>query len=318
LEDWHRHIAALTYRTILQGAEGDTPPPIAVLRKLRILLADDNRSNQLLVARILGDAGHSVRLAERGDHAFDFMAEGNIDLAILDLNMPEMSGPDATKLFRAGEAGGGQRLPIIIVSADATPAARQESLDAGANEYVVKPVAADSLLATIERVVAGVQLRDDPALAVAAAPGTTTALDAQASIAGPVLRREHPARPVLVDPERIDAIRRMGKRDPTFLKQYTDAVFEDLESAIGELRRATGCNDPDAARGALHKIDGTSASIGASALAACAKSMRDYLSTGPDADAVNAVAELSSMCALTKSAVAAVLYQAPATPQRPH
>ena len=77
-------------------------------------------------------------MVSRGDEAFDRMASGDLDLAILDLNMPEMSGPDVTKLFRAGEAGGKQKLPILILSADATAEAKEVEIGEAAETTVKK------------------------------------------------------------------------------------------------------------------------------------------------------------------------------------
>ena len=121
-------------------------------RKLSLLIADDNASNRMLIARILTEAGHKVCEAERGDQAFDLLASEEFDLALLDLNMPDMSGPDVIKLYRAASVGA-KRLPMMILSADATPAAKQESVDAGADEFLTKPVRSDALLAAIDRVV---------------------------------------------------------------------------------------------------------------------------------------------------------------------
>ena len=288
-------LSALVYRLDVSAAE-IVPTTSGQLRSLNIMLADDNRSNQLLLGRILTDAGHNVSYVARGDEAFDLMIAADLDLAILDLNMPEMSGPDVVKVFRSGEVGSDVRLPIIILSADATPDARRESLDAGANDYLTKPVTASSLLSAIERVIEGSRHRSLSPKVVFSH--------------GSELRDDKSLEsPGLVDQERIEALRRIGNNDRTFLDQFSMATFEDLESAINDLRAATRKGDIRAAREALHKIDGTSASIGATALGASAKNMRNYLSETSDSDVAAALAELSTTCALTKSAVVAVLHQ---------
>ena len=233
--EWRLHLAALVNRMELT-AEAVEAPLTTVRNALRILIADDNHSNRVLMARLLTDAGHSVRNAARGDEAYDAMCVGNIDLAILDLNMPEMSGPDATKLFRAGEIGSNERLPIIVLSADATPIARQESIDAGANEYLVKPVTASVLLATIERVLAGSRTRQqgtaspapltplpcDPPVFAVPAPGAA-ARPGPSTLATVPPKRDGIGPLMLVDPERISALRRIGNNDQNFMRQYADA-----------------------------------------------------------------------------------------------
>jgi len=317
-EALHTQLAALVHRRAV--VPDDVSAPVAkVGRALNILLADDNHSNQLLLARILTDAGHAVQLAERGDEAYDMMAQGGFDLAILDLNMPEMSGPDVIKLYRAGEVGTGHRMPVIVLSADATPVAQQESLDAGANDYLTKPVTSAHLIAAIERLMAGAQLRQAPSGAARSSlpadriePTVAAPLSpvvATASTASSARNAREPAALVLVDSERIEALRRIANRDQNFLQQYTAATFDDLDAAVAELGKAVAEGNMRGARDALHKIDGTSASIGAIALAANAKSMRNYLSSAPDSDAAAALAELATTTALTKSAVSALLQE---------
>jgi two-component system sensor histidine kinase RpfC len=307
---------ALGNRIDFNGQEDAHPVPREFIGRLNILLADDNKSNQMLLAHILADAGHDVRCASRGDEAYDLMSTGQLDLAILDLNMPDISGPDVIKLYRAGETGTGKKLPIIVLSADATPAAQQESLDAGANDYLTKPVTADNLLATVQRIIAGTRARkravvnDLPPVRLEAA-GLARRGDAHA-ISTPIhdAARYQVGGLVLVDVERIEALRRIANHDSGFLDQYVDAAFQDLESAIKELLHALAICDTRSARDALHKIDGTSASIGAIALTQSAKNMRQYLSASPDTDAAAAMAEITTTCALTKSAVASLVQEA--------
>jgi HPt (histidine-containing phosphotransfer) domain-containing protein len=111
----------------------------------------------------------------------------------------------------------------------------------------------------------------------------------------------------LLDGERIASLRRVANNDMNFLNQYCDAAFNDLELALTELRRALQSDDIELARDALHKIDGTAASLGAVALMEGSRQMRNYLSNGLDAEAAAAHAKLVTVCALTKSPVAADL-----------
>ena len=320
IDDWHREFAALASRINLHANDNVAAPPLLSRKSLRIVLADDNRSNQMLLARILQDAGHVVSMVARGDEAYDLMSGGNVDLALLDLNMPEMSGPDATKLFRAGETGSGHRLPIVILSADATASARDESLAAGANDYITKPVTADMLLATIERITSATATtalsRQGSRSALANPPASDIAapvpIQPSKTPLATVARNAEKLTPMLVDADRIDSLRRISGGDRQFLTQYVNAAFDDLESAVVELRNAVETGNARAARDALHKIDGTGASIGAVALLASAKSMRNYLSQTLDSDAQDALAELATTCTLTKSAVTAVLHARPA------
>jgi two-component system sensor histidine kinase RpfC len=254
-------------------------------RSLTILLADDNASNQFLLSRILTDAGHIVRTADSGGASFDLMAAGGLDLAILDLNMPDMSGPDVVKLFRAGSVGA-DKLPIMILSADATPAARRDSLEAGADEFLTKPVVAAQLLAAVNRLVAGVAAREE----------------SQPSDIPEIQREAHMASP-LVDVERLHSLRRIARGDPQFLDRYLRAAFEELDRAIADLREAGNRGSTQTARDALHIIEGTGASIGATTLVANCRAMRSQLSVSDERTLIAALAELSTTYALTKSTV---------------
>jgi two-component system sensor histidine kinase RpfC len=286
-------LASLVHRSEVSTqsiAEAPSKANVRTTSTLSLLLADDNASNRMLISRILKDAGHNVSEAERGDQAFDIMAAGGLDVALLDLNMPDMSGPDVIKLFRAGSVGG-DRLPIIVLSADATPAAKQESLDAGANDFLTKPVTSQTLLAAIERVSGGTSHRRP-------AP-TAGHRDEQPNVAKPSQ---------LVDAEQIQSLRRIARGDQKFLDQYVIAAFAELEKAISDLRRASADNEICNARSALHIIEGTGGSIGATALVANCKSMRTYIAVPEDPDCAGALAELSTIMAMTKSAVLAVLH----------
>jgi two-component system sensor histidine kinase RpfC len=291
-------LAALLNRADLPADEDVTAlSTLAGFRPLNILLADDNRSNQLLLSRILETAGHKTCTTESGDDAFDLMAAGGLDLAILDLNMPDMSGPDVVKLYRASSVGDA-KLPIIILSADATPAARKESIEAGADEFLTKPVTSASLLAAIARLVAGAAARGIEPPHAKGEPQVTSI--------GPTTS---PSQPVLVDHERVQALLRIARGDRKFLDQYIIATFEELEKAIMDLRIAAVNGDATASRDALHIIEGTGASIGALALVANAKTLHNRVSNWRPDDRPAALAEISMTYALTKSTLLSTLHQ---------
>ena len=286
-------IAGLCYRIAPSETDVESPPrATGVVRHLRILLADDNESIRILLAKILGDAGHTVSEVAKGDDAYDKIASGEVDLALLDLNMPDMTGPDVTKLYRAGEAGTTDRLPIIILSADATPIAKQESIDAGANDFLVKPIQARALLEAIERVCAGSAERQ-------AASGES--------------QTDQRVLPGLIDPQRLMAIGGIAGADDTFLNRYLEAAFEDMDRAVRSLEAVLGQQDERGARDALHILEGTGASIGAAAVLICCNQIREMLVHLANRDFAGDVAELATTVALTKSAIRAAVSPSPVT-----
>ena len=116
---------------------------------LNILVAEDNEVNRLVVEGILHHAGHNVRVATTGEKTLDILSDDleNIDMLIVDMNMPEISGIDVVKSLRFMDTSAS--LPVIMLTADATPEARDSSLKAGANVFLTKPIDARGLLEKI-------------------------------------------------------------------------------------------------------------------------------------------------------------------------
>jgi CheY-like chemotaxis protein len=128
------------------------------LRPLSILLAEDNAINQKLAVTLLAREGHRVSVVEDGLAAVQAWAREPFDLILMDMQMPGLSGIEATQLIRAEEAGlvhEGPRVPIVALTANAFAEDRQACLDAGMNGYVSKPIRRDALLAAIAEAVAG-------------------------------------------------------------------------------------------------------------------------------------------------------------------
>ncbi len=116
-----------------------TAPP-AEAAGLRILLAEDNKVNQLISVKLLGRLGHFVVVAGDGRQAVEEFKKQHFDLVLMDLQMPEMDGYAATKAIREYEDGLGRHTPVIAMTAHAMARHRESCLDAGMEGYVSKPV----------------------------------------------------------------------------------------------------------------------------------------------------------------------------------
>jgi two-component system sensor histidine kinase/response regulator len=128
--------------------------PTRAAQKLRVLVAEDNAVNRTLAAHLLTRRGHQPVLASNGREALDILAREPIDLVLMDLQMPEVDGFEATGIIRAQERTTGEHLPIVALTAHAMEGDRQRCLDADMDGYVSKPVNAVELFEVIDRVMA--------------------------------------------------------------------------------------------------------------------------------------------------------------------
>jgi CheY-like chemotaxis protein len=137
------------------AAPAPVPPPPAPRSAgsgLRILLAEDNQTNQLIVQAFVGMAGHSVTIVENGRAAVEAVRSGSFDLVLMDVQMPEMDGPTAALAIRA-LPGPAADIPIIALTANAMSGDREKYLAVGMTDYVSKPVDMTTLHAAIARAV---------------------------------------------------------------------------------------------------------------------------------------------------------------------
>lgn len=116
----------------------------------RVLLADDNDFNQTLIQRQLDKLGYDVDVVPHGRAAVEQYFRGRYLLVLMDCQMPEMSGYQAAAEIRRREPDG-QRTPIIALTADVLPGARERCLEAGMDDYLSKPVWLQALAETLER-----------------------------------------------------------------------------------------------------------------------------------------------------------------------
>ena len=114
-------------------------------RSLRVLLAEDNPVNQTLAMRILERLGHKVEVVNNGKEALRQVQAEEFDLILMDVQMPEMDGLEATTAIRQAETGTGKHTPIVAMTAHAMKGDREKCLSAGMDGYLSKPVRIDEL-----------------------------------------------------------------------------------------------------------------------------------------------------------------------------
>ncbi|MGC8660143.1 MAG: response regulator, partial [Desulfomonilaceae bacterium] len=120
-------------------------------RRLRVLLAEDNAINQTLATRILEKMGHAVTVAKNGIEVLDACERDRFDVILMDVQMPEMDGFEATRLIRQKERGTATHIPIIAMTAHAMAGDRERCLAEGMDGYVSKPINAEELVGNLEK-----------------------------------------------------------------------------------------------------------------------------------------------------------------------
>ncbi|MDQ2804612.1 MAG: ATP-binding protein, partial [Pseudomonadota bacterium] len=225
-------------------------PAIAPAEKpLRILVADDNRANRMVLQKTLETAGHSVTLVSDGEAALDCLTEQTFDIAVMDVNMPVLNGIEAVKLYRVA-ALGEVRVPILAVTADATPETRQRCLDAGMDACVAKPIEPAALAALVTSLVTGMDRVDaapDPGISdISSHPRFRSAL-APAIEAGVIER--------LVE---------LG--GDAFLNDLTEEYLADTRALLVEMQGSAASGNTAQFRTQAHAVRSGAANIGAKSL----------------------------------------------------
>jgi two-component system sensor histidine kinase/response regulator len=158
LELGRRALMRSTQEHALPSALRRTPNPMVTphtlgekARALHVLVAEDNPVNQLVATKVLEGRGHSVVVVANGRLAVERSATEQFDVVLMDVQMPEMDGREATRAIRERERADGGHLPIIAVTASAMEGDRQTCTEAGMDGYLSKPIRYESFLEEIER-----------------------------------------------------------------------------------------------------------------------------------------------------------------------
>jgi CheY-like chemotaxis protein len=223
-------------------------PEMSAEQPLRILLAEDNAVNQKLALRLLERLGYRADVAGNGLEAIQALERQAYDLVLMDVQMPELDGLEATRQIR--QRGSQLEQPrIIAMTANAMQGDRELCLAAGMDDYVSKPIRVEELVAALERCGAR-RDADERRTPVAAAVDRTAVEQLTATMGGP------------------------------FVAELIDTFVEDGRQLVATLRRALAETDVDAFRRAAHSLKSNGETLGATGLAALARELESLARAG--------------------------------------
>ncbi|WP_373490026.1 response regulator [Parasphingorhabdus sp.] len=222
------------------------PPRMA---PVQVLIADDNRTNQMVLETILANAGHEVTVVTDGEKALDALERESFDIVFLDVNMPIMGGIECCKLWRQIE-GPRRHVPIIGLTADSTEETEKKCLDAGMDLRITKPIEASELIAVVASQTAKKSGRQETELA----PDPFGIISKFGS-------RKRAPEPPAVDPSQLDYLRSIG--DEAFVQSIIEAYLDDASEILTAFRKSVDEESVNDFRFHAHAFKSGAANIGA-------------------------------------------------------
>ncbi|MYM80965.1 response regulator [Duganella sp. FT50W] len=264
-------LTALGLETAQQSATLITTPSLAIqrIRGARVLVVDDNTINQQVASDILQRAGVHADVASSGEQAARAVDANHYDAVLMDIQMPDMDGYQATALIRNNERHAA--LPIIAMTAHAVAGYRERCLNMGMNDYVTKPIDPDTLYAVLATWV----------LADAGRAATADAIDAQTASARAAANSGAPVKPRAgIDTQA--AIDRLGGHD-ALLSQLLNLFAQDFAATLPRIQDAINAGDLPQAAELVHKIRGAAGNLCANELLRAATALEERLRAEPQA-----------------------------------
>lgn len=232
-------------------------------RRMRILVAEDSEVNQVLALAMLDSLGHEAVVAADGEAALRALARGTFDAVLMDVQMPVLSGLEATRRFRETEAGSGSRVPIIAMTANAMQGDREACLEAGMDGYLAKPIRRQQLAEAL----------DAAAAKTFPLPGPLTTGMASALPSIPAL----PLDTTAGTPTGIDLAKALAMMDgkARYLARMVKGGLDALPRGLAEAQHHLAASDWDALENTAHTLKGSLAALVAKPAAGSARALEE-------------------------------------------
>ncbi len=209
-------------------------------RGLSILLVEDNPVNRKVAETILKKRGHGVVIASNGREALEALDKESFDLVLMDVQMPEMDGFEATELIRDREKGNGEHIPIVAMTAHAMKGDRERCLAAGMDSYISKPIRAEDLFSVIEKLTNGAGEKKEPD--------------------GSALQDDTPLAVDILDLSKAMSV---VDGDRELFEEVANLFLEDAADKIAKLREGVVKGDASAVQQTAHTLRGSVGYFGA-------------------------------------------------------
>jgi len=213
-------------------------------RKLHVLVADDNPINREVIGKILERGGHTTTMVSNGEAVLETLEGERCDVLVLDRNMPGLSGLETLQALRLMTRGR-ERIPVIMLSADATPESRKEAFEAGADAFLAKPIEARRLLDEVQGIAAERRERRPSAAARDVAKPRVATSD----------------EPPVINLETLRHLQDLGS-SPAFMTKLCGVFFADNAVLLNRMESAIAARNYGELRSHVHALKGSAASMG--------------------------------------------------------
>ncbi|MBN2527352.1 MAG: response regulator [Deltaproteobacteria bacterium] len=226
------------------------------LRQIRILLVEDNPTNQIVAKSILEKLGQNCDIAENGAVAVDILKQKPYDLVFMDVQMPEMDGVEATQTVRAFDPSHfNYKVPIVAMTANAMQGDRESCIAAGMDDYISKPVTPEIIETVLRRWSSAMTQSVQARMSIAPEHDLMLPLDVELD---ETLDRRH----VFNEDNLIERV----LRDRSIAKEILELFIIDIPEQLDAMERAINENDFETAANQAHTLKGAAANMGAEAL----------------------------------------------------
>lgn len=256
--DFARMLSAVaTFRV-----ENQTEPFAAEIRHgVRVLVAEDNSTNQTIARLTLAEAGYQCTIVDNGEDALEALAAGEHDIAIVDMHMPGMDGLEVARMYNFSNFDPSTRIPIIMMTADSRPEVVADADLAGIDKFLIKPLKPSLLIKTVSGILT--------------ARGISAEIKARAEVSTAVLPQEQASK--LVDETVVRELMSYMEHDDCAI--FFAEFIEDANSYLATLSDTAALEDLTSLRNSMHALCGAARTVGAIRLAAYARRI-EYLQAG--------------------------------------